>query len=537
MLSVCLGGLCLLLACQPSDVNPAGEVSEVLSDLPAPTSWELQAIDPFTVRISWELSSYIAATTQLHIERRGTSDADFVELEGVEGDMASFDDVNLQPETSYSYRLRLSRNDGYSPYSGVSKIRTYPLAEEGTFLIRDTFFYKGSKGTSTCESHYLAYSLNNYESGTFGAGPIRYDSGSGRFRVVLTNDGWSFVDPEGYLFFGAGINSVPPAENFSQIKLPEDLRSIGLNHLANWSAFESINKAGPPMPYTTRELFLQGYKNLEQRTKDLFDDGVIPVFDPEFEYFADLLAQQVAEKYANDPYCIGIFSDNELPLYSNEKYGDLLSRFLQIEDKTDPNYLAARDWMITRSGTADFEWTDADSYDWHGFLAASYYRTVNDALKKHAPDVLFLGSRLHGAAKGYANIFVESAPYVDVFSINYYGPCTPDPEQMDMWETGVDKPFLISEFYAKGFDVDLDNSGGAGYHVPTQGDRALYFENFVLALLSRRNCVGYQWFRFQDDASNKGLVDAGENWYAPLRQSFEKVNKDLYQLRSFLRNE
>ena len=95
----------------------------------------------------------------------------------------------------------------------------------------------------------------------------------------------------------------------------------------------------------------------------------------------------------------------------------------------------------------------------------------------------------------------------------------------------------MSEFYAKGFDVALDNSGGAGLHVPSQGDRALYFENFVLRLMEQKNCIGYQWFRFQDDASNKGLLDAEENWYQPLKRSLTKINSNLYPLLDFMRNE
>jgi hypothetical protein len=149
--------------------------------------------------------------------------------------------------------------------------------------------------------------------------------------------------------------------------------------------------------------------------------------------------------------------------------------------------------------------------------------------------MLYLGSRLHGGAKTKNAIFKDSAPYVDVFSVNYYGSYDPH-EEFDMWISESNKPFLISEFYGKGFDVNLDNSTGAGYHVPTQQDRALYFENIVIRFLESEGCVAYQWHKFQDDNSNRGLVDTKEQWYEELRQSLIKINKDIYNFRIYLRS-
>jgi len=83
------------------------------------------------------------------------------------------------------------------------------------------------------------------------------------------------------------------------------------------------------------------------------------------------------------------------------------------------------------------------------------------------------------------------------------------------------KPFLVTEFYAKGEDSGMPNHTGAGWLVHTQDDRGLFYENFVLALLESRACVGWQWFKYQDNDpddphaeasnrdSNKGIVDLG----------------------------
>lgn len=526
----------VLSACRATAESGAEDTPPTLSELDAPQGLVLEVADPYAIRLSW-IWNPTSGNAQIEIGRKAAGESSFKVMTTLPAASESWMDEGLLPESTYSYRVRLSKENLFSLYTDALTATTYPVVAEGAFLILDTLFAKGSQGQSTCPSRFLAYSTDSYSPSRFGGSNEQIGEATGRFRVVLTNDGWTFVDPEGYRFFAAGVNSVPEPDNFSKIKLPANLKELGINHLANWSAYEKINAQGSPMPYTTRELFLQGYKNEAQRTKDLFDKGIIPVFDPGFEVFSEQLAMETAGKYVDDPWCIGIFTDNELPLYSNEKYGDLLGRFLSIPDTADANYRAARDWLVERKGTTDFQVTEEDRYDWHGYLASHYYRIVYTAIKKHAPELLILGSRLHGAAKDYPNIFVDSAPWVDVFSINFYGPCEPPTDQLQYWSDGVDKPYLISEFYAKGFDVPLDNSGGAGLHVPGQKERALYFENFALRVMQEKNCIGYQWFRFQDDASNKGLVDASENWYAPLVSSFKKINRDLYQLIDFLRNE
>jgi hypothetical protein len=400
------------------------------------------------------------------------------------------------------------------------------------FSVIPTTFKGGSTGSSTNNSRTLEYANNEAALSQYGGFLDVKLTATGHFRTEIYNDKWYMVDPEGYLYFGIGINSVNAESDYPNVSLPNDLKDAGFNHLANWSDFESINSGSDKIPYVFRELFILGYKNESQGNKDLYKDGIIPVFDTAFLSYADNLAQTVALK-KDDPYCIGVFSDNEMPIYSNSTYGELLDRYLDITDKTNYNYLAAHDWMIARKGT-DYVIDNDDRNDFHGYLMSTYYRIVQTAIKKYAPNMLYLGSRLHGAAKNYESIYKDSAPYIDVFSVNYYGPFEPDTNLLEMWTEQSGKPFMISEFYAKGFDVDLDNSGGAGYHVPTQADRAAYFENFAINLLESKGCLSYQWFRFQDDASNKGVINANGEWYSELKTSIIKVSKDIYNFRDFL---
>lgn len=352
---------------------------------------------------------------------------------------------------------------------------------------------------------------------------------TGYFEIKKINNCWYLVDPDGYLFFTIGVCSVSKGGG---VELPDALRNIGANTLGCWSD-ETINdETAYKMPYCPRWNFMQAYKNSSQRTKDLLSKGIIPVFDPTYITFCDDRAKQLIDT-KNDPFLLGHFSDNELPIYDNTTYGNLLDRFLDIQDKSDPNYLAAKNWMIDRKGE-NYSISKEDRELFHGFVCGTYYRITGDAIKRYDPNHLYLGSRLHGAAKRMPSIFIEAGKYVDMISINVYGTWTPSTEEMDRWSAG-NKPFFITEFYAKAEDSGLGNKTGAGWLVPTQDDRAKFFENFTLALIEHPACVGYHYFRYIDNNdSNKGLLDGDYQWWEPMKNSFYKVARDIYGLRELL---
>ncbi len=89
---------------------------------------------------------------------------------------------------------------------------------------------------------------------------------SGFFQIKKVNEVWHLVDPDGYLFFTVGVNSVSLG---GRMNLPEILWEIGANTLGCWSD-ETINEGEPrKMPYCPRWNFMSTYKNTNQRTKDL----------------------------------------------------------------------------------------------------------------------------------------------------------------------------------------------------------------------------------------------------------------------------
>ena len=225
---------------------------------------------------------------------------------------------------------------------------------------------------------------------------------------------------------------------------------------------------------------------------------------------------------------LGYFMDNELPFYKEQ----LFECLTYLEDD-DPQYLEAENYMINAFGP---NWninqiTQAHEDVYKGHVAETYYSIVTQAIKAADPNHLLLGTRINASAKYTPSIIEAAGNHSDILTINYYKVWEPEDEAIELYDDLTDIPWMVTEFYTKGDDVNLSNAGGAGWVVPTQEDRAIYFENFVLKLMTDPNCVGYHWFRYRDDDSNKGLFDVNYNLYQPLVESLTQLNEAKYSLR------
>ena len=110
---------------------------------------------------------------------------------------------------------------------------------------------------------------------------------------------------------------------------------------------------------------------------------------------------------------------------------------------------------------------------------------------------------------------------------------------MDLWVLHGKKPFLITEFYVKGGDTNMTNDEGAGWIVPTQVDRAAFYQHWAISLLSHPGAVGWHWHRYQDyddpkHDSNKGVVNCNFEWYVPLEEAISNIGHQVYPLTLFL---
>jgi hypothetical protein len=395
----------------------------------------------------------------------------------------------------------------------------------------------------------------------YGGLTSRREKATGFFHTAKVRDRWWLIDPEGCLFLHRGVTSVTrlntagasaafaqkyqTAEGWAE-STTTLLRDHGFNGLGAWTDTEQMRAVKQPLVYTKIWNFMSAYGKKRGGTHQKpghtgYPNDCIFVFDPEFETFCDEHARQLA-KHREDPWLLGHFSDNELPLKE-----DALKKFLALPE-TDPGHQAAWKWLRERRGETitakDIKSSDQSAF--LEFMMERYFRIVGSAIKKHDPNHLYLGSRFHGRALRLPEIFRAAAKHVDVVSVNYYHAWTPDAKRMNMWADVSKKPIIITEWYAKGMDSGMKNTSGAGWLVKTQQDRGLFYENFTLGLLESKNCVGWHWFKYIDndptDAkadpsntdSNKGMLSNRYEPYPPLLQSMKTINVRAYGIIDWL---
>lgn len=383
--------------------------------------------------------------------------------------------------------------------------------------------------------------------------------GTGFFRPMRLNDRWYFTDPDGKRCIQPAVTTVTPGSSDKLRAALQDkygdparwaaetvkqLRGYGFVATGAWSNAPLLNAAPDRLPWYTTLSFIATFgkeKKLTVRQPGHtgFVNDAMPLFHPEFEPFCDKYASQLAAT-KDDPFLVGHFSDNETPASLES-----LPKFLALQ-ADDPNRKATVAWLQTRKGTqaepttADLTAEDKDAF--RGFLYERYLSVTTKAIRRHDPNHLCLGPRLWGPSVRSAGILQACGRHLDVIAVNLYNQWTPDPTMVELWRKEANKPWIITEYYVKGEDSGLPNTTGAGWLVPTQADRGLFYQNFTLALLETRDCIGWQWFKYQDNDpsdpkaelsnldSNKGLYDIRYEVYAPLAAHMKAVNSQVYPL-------
>ncbi|MBE3097902.1 MAG: hypothetical protein IMZ44_12355 [Planctomycetes bacterium] len=384
---------------------------------------------------------------------------------------------------------------------------------------------------------------------------------TGFFHVRKVGDRWWLVDPEGYLFIHVGVCSVGPGSSAAMkaaIKetfgSPERwaaattglLWESGFNGAGAWSSAALLRAAPRPVVCTLMWNFMSTFgkrKGLTSRQPGHtgYANDCIPVFDPDFPAFCDEHAKALAAT-KDDPWLLGHFSDNEMPGSKN-----LLDKFLALDaaqPSQAPGRRAAEQWLARRkgAGASAMDISDEDRDAWRGHVFETYFEITTKAIRKYDPNHLCLGSRLHSSEKTSPATFRGAGKHLDAIAVNYYGAWTPDAQALANWTAWSGRPAIITEWYTKGADTPLRNSTGAGWIVPTQNDRGLFYENYTLALLESKTVVGWHWFKYMDNDpedlstdpsnrdSNKGLVNIRYEPYTPLLEHMRRLNRNVYAL-------
>ncbi|MHC5056970.1 MAG: hypothetical protein ACYTKD_20000, partial [Planctomycetota bacterium] len=168
-----------------------------------------------------------------------------------------------------------------------------------------------------------------------------------------------------------------------------------------------------------------------------------------------------------------------------------------------------------------------------GFLehaARRYYSLVGAAIRRHDPNHLYVGSRVHGRCIRRA-VF-RGAGAVDVVSVNYYHRWSAEGERMAGWVEASGRPFIISEWYAQMVNAPDAEASGAGFRVRSQTDRGLFYQNLTLGLLEHPGCVGWHWFKYggDTDTASKGIVDRAYEPHVEFLDVVQELNEQAYAL-------
>ncbi len=381
---------------------------------------------------------------------------------------------------------------------------------------------------------------------------------TGFFRTEKSAKRWWLVDPDGHPFVHMGVVAVacPPLSGPLRRPLPKEsstregwaenvtglLRSHGFNGAGAWSDTDAIRASGKPLAYTRIWNFMSSYGRkrggIYQKAGHMgYPKDCIFVFDPEFPAFCDEHAKRLAST-RDDPWLLGHFSDNELPFYLNT-----LDNFMRLP-KGDPGRTAVDRWLTERRKRFpdDTKLHDRKREEFLEFVADRYLSITSAAIRKHDPNHLCLGPRFTGQSLRSKAVFKAAGRHLDVIAVNYYHAWSPDAEQVANWMKWSGKPFMVTEWYAKGMDSGFANTSGAGWVVATQGDRGRFYQNFAIGLLETRGCVGWHWFKYRDNDpndkkadpsnidSNKGIVSLNLEPYEALMRPMRELNEQVYPL-------
>jgi hypothetical protein len=324
------------------------------------------------------------------------------------------------------------------------------------------------------------------------------------------------------------------------------LRSWGMNTIGNWS--DPGVYLQRRTPYTDsigshEAKMIEGSEGYWGRFPDVFAPG-----------FAAGLRKSMNGKTnssANDPWCIGYFSDNEMSWgdetslslavlrspadqpAKREFVGDLQAKYpgiAQLNSAWGAAYVSWDELQASRTPPDPAKARD-DLTAFYTKLAETYFRTVRETIQTVAPHQLYLGCRFAGVNDYAAK---AAGKYCDVVSYNLYRRGI-----ADFKYPGGDKPLLVGEFHFGALDRGLFHTGLVP--VANQAARAAAYRDYVLGALRHPQFVGTHWFQWQDepvtgrvyDEENYqiGFVDVADTPYAETIAASRDLGQHLYQIR------
>lgn len=405
----------------------------------------------------------------------------------------------------------------------------------------------------------------------------------GFWRTGKYKGRWVMVNPDGNVTILHGINGViqdkGKVQNTPRTNALFDKR---FNDVSEWSCYARDILVGNGFNFFS----FNGNKNYDN-TEEIYNYGsdavlsevtfmsflgsfggrlnkskanaCIMLFDPDFLSYIDKRAEMLTRDYKDRANFIGYYTDNEIQFrwMKDNKPGIYLKDWLAYGDSEDlPRAYSyakayAQKFIREKYGlepTIDIitpEMEDAFLQD----VCEYYYKAVSEAIRRHDPNHLVLGSRIHGCPQQLPQVVRACAKYCDVVSINVYHVWEPNDDyfvdKYKPWTADTPKPFMVSEFYTRDCTRQQDgepyaNDGeGGGWIVKGQKSRGLYYQNFTRKLISYDDCIGWQWFQFTDDDykgygwNNKGVISPDYQTYDDCLKLMAQLHWNIYSIMDY----
>lgn len=432
---------------------------------------------------------------------------------------------------------------------------------------------------------------------------------SGCFRVEKYNGKWAIVDPEGFLFWSHGIdcvrpNSDTPVEGREQFyKLlpdttgefkdfiysgrvsssytPESTGKININAVkfVNFYGMNLERKWGKDYKANFVDRTIKRLKSWEMNTIANWSDSIVyrkreipymisvntarsrMLIDPFDTAFQPLVEQQLTSNYSkslDDPWCLGIFVDNEISWGNETSVGNsvLTTERYPFARKVMNNTLKKKYSTVSALnkmwGSNFSSWNDFDKNRekfigatedikmMSGLFADEYFSKCKSAIKKVAPNKMYLGCRFdfhfYPDADNYSRdwVIAHGGKYADIVSFNRYNYSCNTMKPVD----GMDFPIILGEFHLGALDRGLPHSGLR--QSTNQKERALVYKNFLTQAIINPYIVGVGWFQYLDqpftgrnDGENYqiGFITVGDYPNQEIVESAREVGRNMYKMR------
>lgn len=395
---------------------------------------------------------------------------------------------------------------------------------------------------------------------------------TGFFRTHHDGQRWWLVDPEGYVFWSAGVDCfgfgrqsegyfenldkafawIPeqsgeyaemfserdgvPEINFfranfirafgageaktawSKIALSE-LRRLRFNTIANWSDWRVAREAG--FPYV-RPLDLQ-FRHTPTVFRDFPD-----VFHPGFAVDAAALGEQLRET-CDDPAFIGYFLMNE-PTWGFAEQTPAEGMWFNSPESAACKALV--EFVAKRhSGEPNAE----DFTEFSTLMVEKLYSGLSAACRAVDPNHLNLGARYYTVPPGWA---LAGMRCFDIFSVNCYSRRVHAGE-FEKISTELGQPVIVGEWHFGALDAGLPATGIG--HVGDQVARGQAYRTYIEDAASKPWCVGTHWFtlydqsaigRFDGENYNIGFFDVCNRPYEALSEAARLSHERIYEIAS-----